>query len=191
MQAQKSIFGSQQSVEYFQKQWGWVALRGIGALVFGALALAFPGLTLSILVMFWGAYALLDGISSLVAGLRMGDHGKPLWSLIAVGLLGIGAGLVTFFWPGLTAFTLIFIIGIWAIAIGIFQVIAALRFRKHIQGEWLHALSGVLSIVFGIAVTLQPGAGAIALAWMIGWFAILFGIMLVAMAFRLRSGRTA
>lgn len=191
MQSHEPILRTQQSLGYFQKQWGWVALRGVCALVFGALALAFPGLTLSVLVMFWGAYALLDGVAALVAGLRMGEGGKPLWSLIAIGLLGIGAGVVTFFWPGLTAFTLIFIIGIWAIAIGLLQIIAAVRFRKYIEGEWLHALSGLVSIAFGVAVTLQPGAGAIALAWIIGWFAILFGIILIGMAFRLRSWRTA
>lgn len=191
MPTHPSILGRQQSLEYFQKQWGWVALRGICALVFGVLALAFPGLTLGVLVLFWGAYALLDGVAALVAGFRMGEGSKPLWSLIAIGLLGIGAGVVTFFWPGLTAFTLIFIIGIWAIAIGIFQIVAAVRFRQHIQGEWLHALSGLLSIAFGVAVTLRPGAGAIALAWIIGWFAILFGIILIGMAFRLRSARKA
>lgn len=191
MQAYEPILSRQQSLEYFQKQWGWVALRGVCALVFGALALVFPGLTLGILVIFWGAYALLDGVAALVAGFRMGDNGKPLWSLIAIGLLGIGAGVVTFFWPGLTAFTLIFIIGVWAIAIGIFQIIAAVRFRKHIPGEWLHVLSGLLAIAFGVVVTLQPGAGAIALAWIIGWFAILFGIILIGMAFRLRGSRKA
>ena len=172
-------------------QWGWVALRGVFALIFGVLALTRPGLTLSVLVIFWGAYALIDGVIALVAGFRMGDNGKPLWSLIFIGLLGIGAGVVTFFWPGVTALTLILIIGAWAIAIGIFQIVAAVRLRRYIRGEWLHALSGVLSIVFGLAVVWRPGAGAIALAWLIGWFAILFGVLLIAMAFRLRNARHA
>lgn len=175
--------------EFLRQQWGWIALRGVFAVVFGLLALVLPGLTLSVLVIFWGAYALIDGVIALVAGFRMGDGGKPLWSLIFIGLLGIGAGVVTFFWPGVTALTLILIIGIWAIAIGLLQIVVAVRFRKHIRGEWLHALSGVLSVVFGVAVVWQPGAGAIALAWMIGWFAIFFGGMLIAMAFRLRSAR--
>lgn len=182
------VLGRQQSLELLRKQWGWVALRGICALVFGVLTLAFPGVTLSLLVIFWGAYALVDGVVALIAGFRIRDNDRPLWSLIFIGLLGIGAGVVTFFWPGLTALTLIFIIGIWAIAVGVFQIVAAVRFRKQIRGEWLHALSGVLSIVFGVAVTLQPGAGAIALAWIIGWFAMVFGVMLIVMAFRLRHG---
>ena len=179
----------QQPFELLRKQWGWVALRGVFALIFGLLALALPGLTLSILVIFWGAYALIDGVVALMAGFRMGDNGKPLWSLVFIGLLGIGAGVVTFFWPGVTALTLVLIIGSWAIAIGLLQIVAAVRFRKQIRGEWLHALSGLLSVVFGLAMVWRPGAGAIALAWLIGWFAIFFGVMLIAMAFRLRSAR--
>ena len=178
-----------QPLERLRQEWGWIALRGICALVFGVLALVLPGVTLALLVIVWGAYALVDGVLALTAGLRMRDNGKPLWSLIVVGLLGIAAGVVTFFWPGVTALTLIFIIGTWAIAIGLFQIMAAVRFRQHIRGEWLHGLSGLLSVVFGIAVVLRPGAGAIALAWLIGWFAIFFGVMLIAMALRLRSGR--
>ena len=176
-------------LERLRSEWGWTALRGLCALIFGVLTLALPGVTLALLVIVWGAYALVDGVLALAAGLRMRDSGKPLWSLVVVGLLGIGAGIATFFWPGLTALTLIFIIGTWAIAIGLLQIIAAVRLRKHIRGEWLHALSGLLSVVFGLAVVLRPGAGALAFAWLIGWFAVFFGVVLIAMAFRLRSGR--
>ena len=181
----------QQPTERLRKAWGWIALRGLCALIFGALALVLPGVTLTLLVIVWGAYALVDGVLALAAGLRMRDNGRPLWSLIIVGLLGIAAGIATFFWPGLTALTLILIIGSWAIAIGLLQILAAVRLRQHIRGEWLHALSGLLSVVFGLAVVWRPGAGAIALAWLIGWFAILFGVILIAMAFKLRSGRVS
>ena len=176
-------------LERLRSEWGWIALRGVCALIFGVLTLALPGVTLALLVIVWGAYALVDGVLALAAGLRMRDNGKPLWSLVVVGLLGMGAGIATFFWPGLTALTLILIIGTWAIAIGLLQIIAAVRLRKHIRGEWLHALSGLLSVVFGLAVVLRPGAGALAFAWLIGWFAVFFGVVLIAMAFRLRSGR--
>ena len=189
MPLHEPVQGIQQSLELLRQQWGWVALRGLCAVVFGVLALAFPGVTLSLLVILWGAYALVDGVVALIAGFRIRDNGRPLWSLIFIGLMGIGAGVVTFLWPGLTALTLIFIIGIWAIAIGVFQIVAAVRFRRPIQGEWLHALSGVLAIVFGLAVTLRPGAGAMALTWVIGWFAMVFGVMLIAMAFQLRRGQ--
>ena len=168
------LLSAKQAIELLRKEWGWIALRGV---------------TLTILVIVWGAYALMDGVLALVAGLRMRDNGKPLWSLIIIGLLGIGAGIATFFWPGLTALTLVFIIGSWAIVMGLFQIIAAVRLRKYIQSEWLHALSGLLSIVFGVAVVLRPGA--VAFAWIVGWFAIVFGVMLISMALRLRSGRRA
>ena len=170
------LLSAKQAIELLRKEWGWIALRGV---------------TLAILVIVWGAYALMDGVLALVTGLRMRDNGKPLWSLIIIGLLGIGAGVATFFWPGLTALTLVLIIGSWAIVMGLFQIIAAVRLRKYIQGEWLHALSGLLSIVFGVAVVLRPGAGAVAFAWIVGWFAIVFGVMLISMALRLRSGRRA
>ena len=142
------------------------ARRGAGshcvfALVFGVLAVAMPGITLAILVMFWGAFALIDGVVALVAGLRIRESGQPLWALIVLGLLGIAAGVIALGWPGLTALTLVFIIGFWAIAIGVLQLVAAFRFRRYIEGEWLHALSGVLSVVFGLAVVLRPGAGAV------------------------------
>ncbi len=177
----------QRVLEHMHKEWGWIALRGLCALIFGLLALVMPAATLAVLVLLWGAYALVDGVLALVAGVRMREHGKPLWPLIIVGLVGIAAGIVTFFWPGVTALTLIFIIGSWAIAIGVFQVMAAIRLRKQIQGEWVHALSGLLSIVFGLLVVLRPGAGAIALTWLIGWFAICFGVLLLVVAFRLRK----
>ncbi len=189
MQLNAENFG-QQALERMQKEWGWIALRGFCAVVFGLLALVLPSVTLTLLAILWGAYALVDGVLALVAGVRMRENGKPLWSLIIVGLLGVAAGIVTFFWPGLTALTLIFIIGFWAIAIGLFQIITAVRLRKQIKGEWLHALSGLLSLVFGLAVVLRPGAGAIALTWLIGWFAIFFGVMLLALAFRVRKQRS-
>ena len=176
----------EQPSERLREKWGWVALRGFSALIFGVLALSLPGVTLTLLVAVWGIYALMDGVLALAAGLRMHEGGKPVWSLILVGLMGLAAGLAAFFWPGLTALTLKLIISSWAIAIGLLQVVATMRLRKHIQGEWLHALSGLLSLVFGLAIVLWPGAGAIALAWLIGWFSILFGAILVTMAFSLR-----
>lgn len=176
----------QPHLEHLRKHWIWIALRGVFALIFGVLALVVPGITLAVMVIVWGAYALIDGVIALIAGFRMRDNGIPLWSLILVGLLGIGAGIVTFLWPGLTALTLILIIGVWAIAIGIFQIVAAVRLRKYIEGEWLLGLSGALSIVFGLAVVVKPGAGALALTWIVGGFAILFGVILIGMGLRLR-----
>ena len=179
----------QQPTEILRKAWGWIALRGVFALIFGVMAVAMPGITLAILVMFWGAYALIDGVVALVAGFRIRESGKPLWALIVLGLLGIAAGVIALVWPGLTALTLVWVIGLWAIAIGVLQIVAAIRFRKYLEGEWLHALSGVLSLLFGIVLMARPAAGVVALVWIIGGFAIMFGVVLIGMALRLRSLR--
>lgn len=174
------------------RHWGWIALRGAAALVFGLLAFSLPGLTLAVLVTVWGAYALIDGVLALVAGLRIRDgNRRPLWPLVVVGVLGIAAGVVTLLWPGITALTLVVVIGLWSVAIGVFQIVAAVRLRKAVQGEWLHALSGLLSIVFGVFVLAQPGAGALALVWLIGGYAVVFGVLLLGLAWRLRRHTAA
>jgi uncharacterized membrane protein HdeD (DUF308 family) len=124
---------------------------------------------------------------ALIAAYTMHEEGKPMGSLIVVGILGIAAGIVTFFWPGMTALVLLLFIASWAVLMGIFEIAAAIRLRKHIENEWLLALSGVVSIAFGVLMFLQPGAGALAVVWLIGSFAIFFGILLIALSFRLKG----
>ena len=172
---------------YLGRNWGWVVLRGVAAVLFGVLAFAWPGITLAALVIVWGAYALADGVLSLVAAYRVRDQGKPFWSLLIVGLLGIAAGIATFIWPGMTALLLLMFIAAWAVVMGIFQIIAAIRLRKEIRGEWLLGLSGVLSIIFGIVMFVQPRAGALAVIWAIGGFAIVFGVLLIWLGFKLKQ----
>ena len=173
--------------EYLGRNWGWIVLRGATAVLFGFLALARPGLTLAALVFMWGAYAIADGVLAMVAGWKIRDHGRPLWSLFVVGALGIAAGVVTYRSPGLTALVLLMVIASWAIGVGVLQVVAAIRLRKEIEGEWALGLSGLLSIAFGILAALHPGAGALAVLWMIGGYAIGFGGLLIALGFRLRA----
>src|SRR5205814_4569834 len=120
------------------RMWGWIVLRGIVAIVFGIMAFAWPGLTLTALVLVWGVYALVDGVFALIAAFRMG--GKPMWALAIIGVLGIAAGVVTFLWPQMTALVLLAFIAGWALATGIFQIAAAIRFRKWISNEWMLAL---------------------------------------------------
>lgn len=169
------------------RTWWLILLRGILAIAFGVMAYLWPKLTLIVLVAFWGAYALFDGVVALVAGWRArGAGGRPMWTLIVVGLLGIAAGVVTFLWPGMTALALLMFIAAWAIAIGVFQIIAAIRLRKEIENEWWLGLSGALSVLFGVAMIASPGAGALALIWLIAAFSIVFGVMLVLLAFRLK-----
>jgi uncharacterized membrane protein HdeD (DUF308 family) len=174
-------------LEHLGRNWGWVVLRGVAAVLFGVLAFAWPGITLAALVIVWGAYALADGVLALVAAYRVRDQGKPFWSLLIVGLLGIAAGIVTFIWPGMTALVLLTFIAAWAVVMGIFQIIAAFRLRKEIQNEWLLGLSGALSVLFGIVMFVQPGAGALAVIWLIGSFAIVFGVLLIWLGLRLRG----
>ena len=152
-------------LELLRRNWGWVVLRGVAAVLFGLLAFALPGITLAVLVLIWGAYAIVDGVLALIAAYRVRDRGRPFWSLLIVGLLGIVAGVVTFLWPVMTALLLLMFIAAWAVVMGIFQIIAAIRLRKVIQNEWLLALSGVLSVLFGLLMFLQPGAGALTVIW--------------------------
>src|SRR5215467_5386426 len=173
------------------KNWWLVLLRGIAGIVFGLLAFAWPGLTLLTLVLFYGAYALIDGIVALATAFTGGAKMVPTWWLVVVGLLGIAAGLVTFLWPGVTALVLIFFIGGWAIAHGVFEIVGAIKLRKEIDNEWWLILAGALSVIFGIAVLAAPGAGALALVWVIGAYSLVFGILLVGLALRLRQHRRA
>jgi uncharacterized membrane protein HdeD (DUF308 family) len=174
-------------LEHLRRNWGWIVLRGVAAVLFGVLAFLWPGITLAALVIVWGAYALADGVLSLIAAYRVRDRGKPFWALVIVGLLGIAAGIVTFIWPGITALVLLLFIAAWAVVMGIFQIIAAIRLRKEIQNEWLLALSGILSVLFGIIMFVQPGAGALAVIWVIAAYAIVFGILLIWLGLRLRK----
>ena len=175
------------------RNWGWVALRGVVAVLFGIFAFVWPGKTLAAVVLVFGAFALADGILSLIAAFKVRDQGKPFWSLVIVGLLGIAAGAATFFWPGMTALLLVTFIGAWALVMGIFEIVAAIRLRKEIEGEWLMGLSGLLSVLFGLFVLFQPGAGALALIWVIGGYALFFGCLLIVLAFKLKGhgGRAA
>ena len=168
------------------KNWWLFLIRGIAAIVFGVLSFAWPGLTLVTLILFYGAFALVDGISALVAAITGRVSAAPRWWLAIIGILGIGAGILTFMWSGLTALILLIFIACWSVASGVFQIIGAIQLRKVIDNEWLLILSGALSIAFGVVLFLMPGAGALALIWLIASYAIVFGILTVAFAFRLR-----
>lgn len=170
------------------QNWWLVLLRGIVAIIFGVLAFAWPGLTLLTLTLFWGAYALADGLFALWAAIsgRTGEMGSRWW-LAFVGVASVIAGLLAFFWPGMTALVLLTFIAFWSIVVGVLEIWGAIQLRKEIEGEWLLILGGLLSIVFGVLLIAWPGAGALALVWMIASYAILMGIIFVALAFRLRG----
>lgn len=168
------------------KNWWLLLLRGIAGILFGILAFAWPGITLLSLVILYGFYALVDGLFAILAAIKGGNI-ESRWWLILIGLLGVAAGLATFFWTGITALVLIMFIGSWALIHGIFEIIGAIKIRKEIDNEWWLILSGALSVLFGLAVLIMPGTGALALIWLIGAYAIVFGGMLVGFAFRLKK----
>jgi uncharacterized membrane protein HdeD (DUF308 family) len=169
------------------RHWWVFLIRGLAAIVFGLLGFFYPGATLLTLVIFYGAYALVDGVFAVVSAVRGKEGVRPRWWLAIVGLLGIAAGLVTFFWPGLTTLVLLTVIGVWALLYGITEIVGAIRLRKEIENEWLLMMHGALAVLFGLMVLFRPGAGALALIWLIASFAFASGVLLVALAFRLKS----
>ncbi|HET8630298.1 MAG TPA: DUF308 domain-containing protein [Thermomicrobiales bacterium] len=174
-------------LEALTRHWWVLAIRGAIAVIFGICALLWPALTLLVLVALFGAYALVDGVFAVIAGLRAVGRARNWWVLLLEGLLGIALGLLTFFWPSITALVLLIFIAVWAILTGIMELVAAIELRREIAGEWLLGLGGVLSVLWGALLFARPGAGALAIAWLIGAFAILFVLSLLALAFRLRG----
>ncbi|MCX6047254.1 MAG: HdeD family acid-resistance protein [Chloroflexi bacterium] len=164
------------------RNWWLLAIRGIAAILFGIGAFLWPGLTLSVLILLVGAYALVDGLFALIAGV-----GARRWLMALEGLAGIILGVLTFVWPGITAFALLYFITTWSIITGIFEIAAAVQLRKAIDNEWMLILSGILSLLFGVILIVYPSTGALSLIWLIGAYAVLFGIVTLGLAFRLRS----
>jgi uncharacterized membrane protein HdeD (DUF308 family) len=166
--------------------WWSLALRGVVGILIGILTFAWPGITLDVLVLMFGVYAFLDGVFNLAGAWRYSRAHERWGVLLLEGIIGIGAGVVTFAWPAITAFTLVILIAVWAIITGIFEIAAAFRLRRHIAGEWLLGLLGVVSIAFGVMIIAAPLAGALVLAIWFGAYALVFGVLLTALAFRLR-----
>lgn len=170
--------------DVFARNWWLLALRGVAAILFGVLAFMWPGITLLGLVLLFGGYALANGILSLALAFK---SRRQRWSLIFGGIISIITALITFFLPGITALGLVLLIAAFAIANGITEIAAAIRLRKVITNEWLLVLVGILSIIFGILLSLMPGAGALVLVFWIGAWMIAIGILLLVLAFRVRS----
>lgn len=166
------------------KNWWALALRGFVAVLFGLLTFFVPGMTLVTLVLLFGAYALVDGVFNVIASFRLAAHH---WALLIEGVIGIIVGILTFAWPAITAIALLYVIAFWAIFTGIFEIIAGIRLRKAITNEWLLIVMGIFSLLFGLLIAVAPGVGALAIVLWIGAYALVFGIFLLALAFRLRG----
>ena len=178
-------------LEVLSRRWWAVVLRGVVAVVFGLLAMVWPGITLLALVALFAAYALVDGAVTLAAAFGPRRAGTSRGWLIVEGIAGVLAGILTFVWPDITALVLLWLIAAWAIVTGVLEVVAAVRLRKEITGEWLLALSGVLSVLFGILLVLWPATGALAVVLLIGAYAVVFGGVLIGLGLRLRRLRGA
>jgi uncharacterized membrane protein HdeD (DUF308 family) len=175
-------------LEYLARYWWTLALRGALAVLFGVIAVIWPDITLRVLVLLFGFYALVDGLLALAAVIVGGRlvSARRGW-LIFEGVTGIAAGVFTFLWPDITALVLLYLIAAWAIATGLFEVAVAVVLRRELRGEWLLALGGIISVAFGVFLAVRPGDGAIAVVLVLGVYAIVFGVALVALAVRLRQ----
>ena len=176
-------------IETLKRHWWVPVIRGIAAIVFGILAFVYPGITIATLVLFFGAWVLIDGIFRVVGaiGHRASD---PDWGWhIVIGIVGIIVGLLTFHAPQITALALIIYIAAWALMIGATEIAFAIKLRREIKGEWFLILMGLASIIFAVLLLWNPVAGAAAVIWLIGWYAVVLGILAIFFGFRLRSLR--
>ncbi|MPZ38701.1 MAG: HdeD family acid-resistance protein [Rhizobiales bacterium] len=172
------------------RNWWLEVLRGLAAIAFGVLAFIWPGITLLTLVLFYGAFVLVDGVLSLVAAVRRG-HPAPRWWLVLMGVAGIGAGALTFVWPGITALVLLIFIAVWAIILGVLEIYSAIKLRNEVQGTWLLILNGAISVLFGLVLLWRPDVGALAVVWIIGVYAIMLGVIYVMFGLKLRTSQAA
>jgi uncharacterized membrane protein HdeD (DUF308 family) len=175
-------------LEALSARWWIFVVRGIAAILFGVAAMVWPAITVLALTLLWGAYALADGVLGLTLAARAGRAGKRWGWLFFSGLVSIGAAVIAVVWPAITALALLMLIAVWAVFTGAAQIVAAIELRRVIRGEWLLALSGVLSIVFGVLMMIFPGAGALAVVGVIAAYAIVFGVFMMGLGIRMHRG---
>ena len=174
-------------LENISRNWWLYALRGVVAIILGVVAFTRPVQALEALVLVFGAYALVDGIFAIIAGIASYRFFDSWWAVLLEGVAGVITGMLTFFWPNITALVLMYFIAAWALITGILEIVAAIQFRRVITGEWMLILGGLLSIIFSLMLFVFPGLGAVSMVWVIGVYAVFFGISEIIFAFRLHS----
>jgi uncharacterized membrane protein HdeD (DUF308 family) len=174
-------------VQVLARNWWVLALRGFAAIIFGLIALLVPRFTLLALVSVFGAYSLVDGVFAAASAVRAAEtHHRWGWLLVE-GVAGSLAGLTACLWPGITAAVLLYLIAAWALVTGVLEVLAGFTLRGHLLNEWMLVLGGVASVIFGVLLILQPVAGLLAVTWLIGLYALIFGVLMLVLAFRIRA----
>jgi uncharacterized membrane protein HdeD (DUF308 family) len=176
-------------LDKISRNWWMFALRGLVAVIFGVLALVKQEQVLQALVLVFGAFALVHGVITVFTGLSSAPFFSRWWALLLEGIAGIVCGLAAIFMPEITTTALMYVFGVWAIFAGILEIVVAIEFRNELKDEWMLVLGGILSIVFGVLLFVYPSAGAVSMTWMIGIFAIIYGISEIVFAFRLREAR--
>lgn len=172
------------------RQWGWAVFRGLVAVLFGVLALLVSDREFETLTPIWGAYVAADGFLALLMAYQIREKNRPWWSLAVVGLVGIGAGWLIFALPGKTL-GLPLLVALWSTAMGTFQIVAAMRMRQSIKGEWSLILSGALAVLFGVLLLIIPGSYVAAIDWLVRGFAVSFGLLVITFGLRLRNAAYA
>ena len=176
-----------QLADTLSASWQLLLLRGLAAIGLGIVAWLQPGLSLATLILFFGAYALVDGVLGIVTALAGRKEKESWWVLLLWALVSVIVGAMTLTTPAVTGLILLFYIAIWAIAAGVVQIIAAVRLRKDIAGEWFFILAGLASLAFGVLLIARPAAGALSLLWLIAGFTLVYGVLLVLLALRVRA----
>jgi len=171
----------------FTGKWWALVLEGIAAIIFGLFAFFLPGMTVGALIFLFAAYALVDGVFSIIAAINRTDTSGHWGGMLLRGIFGILASIAALSLPGMTALILLYLIAAWAVVTGIVQISAAIQLRKVVRSEWLLVIAGILSILFGVLLMVYPGPGILAVVWLIGTYAIVFGAMMVALGISLRA----
>ncbi|MCK8465531.1 HdeD family acid-resistance protein [Aliiroseovarius sp. S1339] len=177
----------EEMIDFLQRSWWVFLLRGMAAIVFGIMAFVWPALTLSVLVILFGFYVLIDGVFGLIDAIRYRDRLTRVWPLVLDSVLGLVVGLMTLLWPGVTALVLLMFIAAWAVVGGLLRIVLAFQIRKEITGEWVLIVGGVLSILFGGLLVALPQVGLVTLVWLIGFYAVALGVLFAMLALRLRK----
>src|SRR5436309_14325183 len=174
-------------IETLKRHWWVPVIRGIAAIVFGVIAFVYPGLTVAVLVLLFGAWVLVDGIFRVIGAIGHRASDKEWGFDLIIGIVGIIIGFLTFHAPQITALALLIYIAAWALMIGASEIALAIKLRKEIRGQWFLILMGLASIIFAVLLLWNPAPGALALIWLIGSYAIVFGLLAIFFGFKLRS----